>query len=375
MYKFIQIAEEADSSFLDFLRDFESLQGELWGNPLYDWVITVAIIGVSIIVAKALYFVFNRVVKGLTKKSKTKLDDILVDMIEEPIVALVVIAGSWYGLWRLSFSEGVDNFISHSFYAAMTLAVTWLVVRLIDSLIREYIVPLTEKTESDFDDQILPIVQKVLKSGLWVLGIIVALNNAGFDIGALLAGLGIGGLALAMAAKDTVSNFFGGLMIFTDKPFKINDRIQVAGFDGTVTEIGIRSTRLKTLAGRMVTIPNSKFTDGIVENISSEPTRKVVLNLGLTYDTDGSAIEKAMEALKEINAANKNTTDTALISFNNFGDFSLGILFIYYIDTASGADILGTMTEMNLAILNKFNQEGWEFAFPTQTIHSIQQNS
>ena len=137
------------------------------------------------------------------------------------------------------------------------------------------------------DDQLLPVVRKGLRATIWILGILVALNNAGYNVGALLAGLGIGGLALAMAAKDTVANIFGGVTIFTDKPFKINERIKLGGFDGTITEIGIRSTRLKTLEGRVVTIPNAKFTGGMVENVSMEPSRKVVLNLGLVYDTAG----------------------------------------------------------------------------------------
>lgn len=106
---------------------------------------------------------------------------------------------------------------------------------------------------------------------------IVALNNAGYDVGALIAGLGIGGLALAMAARDTVSNVFGGFTIFTDRPFTLNDRIKVSGFDGTVDEIGIRSTRLRTLAGTLVTIPNSTFSESAVENVSAEPSRKVVM--------------------------------------------------------------------------------------------------
>ena len=128
--------------------------------------------------------------------------------------------------------------------------------------------------------------------------VILAIQNAGYDVGALLAGLGIGGLALAMAAKDTVANIFGGFTILTDKPFTINDRIQVSGFDGWIREVGLRSSRLETLAGRIVTIPNSIFSDTPVENISAEPSRKVAVNLGLTYDTTPDQMEEAMNILK-----------------------------------------------------------------------------
>jgi MscS family membrane protein len=195
----------------------------------------------------------------------------------------------------------------------------------------------------------------------------MALNNAGYDVAALIAGLGIGGLALAMAAQDTVKNVFGGFTIFTDRPFTVNERVAVAGFDGNVEEIGIRSTRIRTLAGRQVTIPNSSMADSPVENISSEPSRKVVMTLGLTYDTTPEAMRRAMEILGEIEAAHTEDTDgDPVIAFSGYGDFAMNVLFIYYI--RKGADIMGTQTSVNLAILERFNAEGLAFAFPTQTI-------
>jgi len=170
----------------------------------------------------------------------------------------------------------------------------------IDALFEEYLVPLAEKTETTLDDQLLHVVRKLLRFVIWALGVIIGLNNAGYNVGALLAGLGIGGLALAMAAKDTVSNIFGGFTIFTDKPFQIGDRIRIDGFDGTVEEIGMRSTRLRTLAGTLVTIPNSRFSDSSVECVSAEPSRKVVATLGLTYDMSPGQMQQAMDTLGEI---------------------------------------------------------------------------
>ncbi len=217
------------------------------------------------------------------------------------------------------------------------------------------------------DDQLLPIVRKTIKALLWTLGIIVGLNNAGFDVAALLAGLGIGGLALALAAQDTVKNIFGGIMVFLDKPFKLNDRIKIAGFDGSVEEIGVRSTRLRTLEGRLITIPNGQFSDNAVENVSLEPTRKITVNLGLTYETTPEKMERALQILKEISEENNNISDDVLMSFNSWGDFAMGILFIYFIKPE--ADIFEVQTQMNMEILKRFNAEGLEFAYPTQTIY------
>ncbi|PCJ25286.1 MAG: transporter [Flavobacteriales bacterium] len=345
----------------------EFLAREFYHNTVIDWGISLLIILGAVIVGKMIYWIFGNVIKKITSKTKTKIDDIIVDMIEEPVVLALTIIGLWFGLHRLDFPEGWNEWMGKVYHILIAINITWLVARLVDAVIEEYIVPLAKKTESDFDDQIIPVIRKGLKTTIWALGIIVAMNNAGYDVTALIAGLGIGGIALAMAAKDSVSNVFGGLMVFTDKPFKVGDRIKINGFDGTISEVGLRTSRMITLEGRLVTIPNSQFTGYMVENVSAEPTRKVKLNLGLTYDMTAEQMEKGIELLKEIGANNKDVNNEYLVSFNAFGDFSLGILFIYYIKKDS--DILDTQTAMNLEILKKFGENGLEMAFPTQTIY------
>jgi len=342
---------------------------EFYYNTVGDWALALAIIVGALIPSKARYWVCGNIIKKLTAKTKTKLDDILIDMLEEPIVLIVTIVGVWFAVGRLSFPENITNWIDNVYMVMIALTITWLLARLVDAIIKEYIVPLTQKTEGDFDDQIVPIIRKAIRAAIWILGIIIALNNAGYNVGALLAGLGIGGIALAMAAKDTVANIFGGVTIFTDKPFTINDRVKINGFDGTITEIGIRATRLKTLENRIVTIPNSKFTGGMVENVTSEPHRKVVLKLGLIYETTADKIQNGMKALQTIVDENDSLEENTVISFNEFGDFSLGILFIYYI--TKGEDIMGAQTEVNMEIKKRFEELGIEMAFPTQTVYTI----
>jgi MscS family membrane protein len=389
---------------------------EYYGNTILDYAICLGIILGAIIGAKVLYWVSSNIIKKMTAKTKTNLDDIIVDKVEEPVLFGAVMGACWYAINRLTFGlsrytvekytevytsnygappsqehlaevtqidttlESVggvtqtyveypywENFVHHIFGFLIIVNVTWLIVRLLDALIEEYIVPLTEKSKSDLDDQLLPLFRKGMKVIIWSLGIIIGLNNAGYDVGAVIAGLGIGGLAFALAAQDTVKNFFGGIMIFADKPFQVGDRILVGGIDGTVKEIGIRSTRVQTLAGRIVTIPNSKFSDDAVENIDREPTRKIILNLGLTYDMSADQLEQAMNILKEIAKENgSNIEEDISVGFNAFGDFSLGIIFVYYIK--KGADILQTQTDINLEILKRFGAAGLEMAFPTQTV-------
>jgi MscS family membrane protein len=324
-------------------------------------------------VQKCLYWVFGNIVKRITKKTKSELDDLLVDKIEEPIVLAFVLGGFWFGLSYLNLSEGFGNFMDKAFYVAITFDVSWLVVRLVDALIVEYLTPLVKKTDADLDDQLLPIVRKSLKAVIWIIAIVVGLNNAGYDVGALLAGLGLGGLAFAMAAKDSVSNLFGGVTVFMDKPFKINDRVQIDGYDGNITDIGLRSTKLKTLAGRIVTIPNHKFTDSYIENVSSEPNRKMSMTLGLTYDMNHEDVQKAIDILKDINEKSKYTEENCVVYFESFGDFTLNVSFTYYVKSEPDYWFLGP-NDINMQVLQRFNEAGLEFAFPTQTIITQQEN-
>lgn len=347
----------------------EFLGKTFYNNTILDWAIALAIIVAAVLIGKTLYWLFSSILHKASQKSDTHLDDIIIDMVEEPVIFAITCGGIWFGLRKLVFPPAIDTFIGNAFQFIIVICVGWMLARLLDSLIEEYVVPWVHSSDSDLDDQLLPILRKSARTAVWTLAVIIGLNNAGYDVGAVLAGLGIGGIALAMAAKDTVANVFGGFTIFTDQPFRINERVKISGFDGTVKEIGIRSTRLTTLEGRIVTIPNSKFTSSAVENVSREPSRKVVLSLGLVYDTTPAQMEKAIALLEEIVDNNENTEENKVVIFNAFGDFAMNIDLIYYI--TKGCDIAGTQTQINMAILRTFNENNLEFAFPTQTLYNI----
>ncbi|MFT5602167.1 MAG: MscS family membrane protein [Parvicella sp.] len=350
--------------FLDYFKDIDT-----------KWFIAGGVILICYVGAKILLWFTDKVVKKFTAKTKTKLDDILVDMMEEPLAFAITIGGGFWAVHYMDFSNVV---ISNLLYKLLTFIIiidfTWLIARIFDALLQTYIVPLTEKSASEFDDQLLPIVQKGIRAIVWILGIVLALDNLDIDIGAMIAGLGIGGLALALAAQDSVKNIFGGIMIFLDKPFKINERIQIHGYDGVVEEVGLRSTRIRTLEGRLMIMPNSVFMENEVTNVSSEPSRKVVLSLGMTYDTTPKNMELAMETIREIVKKNEEfILQETPLGFNTFGDFAIGITFIYYIKP--GLDNLAIQSKINLDILTYFNERGLEFAFPTQTIYTKNETS
>ncbi len=344
-------------------------QQTYYGNTVQAWLVSMLVILLSGTVARTVYWLFANVLRQWTRKTTTHIDDLLIGMFEKPLVMALVLLGTWFGLGLLVLPEALDKAIGHVMQFLIILLAALLLARTLDALINEYIKPLADKSANDLDDHLLPLLQKGGKIIIWSMALIIGLNNAGYDVAALLAGLGIGGIALAMAAKDTIANVFGGFTIFTDRPFKLNDRIKISGYDGVVKDIGVRSTRLQTLEGRTVTIPNSKFAESPVENVSWEPSRKITLELGLTYDTAPGQMDQALAILRDIAAGEPGVEGKTILFFSGFGPSSLNITFTYYI--RKDADIPQTQNAVNLAILHRFNEAGLAFAFPTQTVYTI----
>jgi len=335
------------------------------GNSLKTWLLALLIAGGAILIGKLLYWIIQKTLKKYTTKTDNDLDFLFVDMIEEPLSLAITLFGIWFAIDTLMLSSGVSKFVNSIFYFAVIFNIAWLATRLFDAIIEKYIVPKVKDSETDLDDILLPIIRKIVNVSIWVVTIVIGVDNAGYNVTTMVTGLGIGGLVFALAAKDAVSNLFGGFIIFSDKPFNINDRIILNGFEGYVREIGLRSTRLETLEGRMVTMPNSNVTDNPVLNVSKEQGRKMKAILGLTYDTSVEDMELAKETLKNIINENEHTRDV-VVAFDSFGDFSLNILFIYWIN--KGSPIAGTQDAVNMRILKEFNDKKLNFAFPTQTI-------
>tara|TARA_Y100001978_G_scaffold197866_1_gene209404 strand:- start:5447 stop:6511 length:1065 start_codon:yes stop_codon:yes gene_type:complete len=347
----------------------EFLDKVVLGNTIEDWGIAIGIILGSFIATKIIYWIIANVVKNLTKKTKTNLDDVLIETLEKPIIYSILIWGYWVAIHYIDLSSTprLLFFLQGAASVAIILTLTSIVSRVFDALVTEIVQPYVEKTEGGADNYMLPIIRKVTKAIIWAFGVIIGLDNIGFDITAMIAGLGIGGLALALAAQDSVKNIFAGVMIFLDKPFKIRDRIQIEGFDGVVEEVGLRSTRIRTLDGRIVTIPNSTFTDNSVVNVTSQPALKITLNLGLTYDTSEVEMQKGVDILKQIVADHSEILEPdCAVGFKDFGDFSLGILFLYYIKP--DAHWLDSQNTISKEVLKRFNEAGLDFAFPTQTL-------
>ncbi|MEM1406350.1 MAG: mechanosensitive ion channel family protein [Bacteroidota bacterium] len=241
--------------------------------------------------------------------------------------------------------------------------------RLVD-IICLYLAKLADKTESTLDDQLVPLLRKVLKTFVVIVGSLFILDNLEFDITGLIAGISIGGLAFALAAQDTIKNFFGSLMIFVDRPFQVGDWITSNDVDGTVEEVGFRSTRIRTFRNSLMYIPNGVITNQTIDNHGLRKYRRFMTTIALTYDTPPTLIDTFVKGLEEIVKQHPKTRkDYYEIHFNDMGDSSLNVLFYIFFDVPSWSEELRSRHEVLLEIVVLADKMGINFAFPTQTLH------
>lgn len=241
--------------------------------------------------------------------------------------------------------------------------------RLVD-IVSLYMGKVAESTESTLDDQLVPMVRKVLKTVVVVIGSIFILDNLQFDIAGLIAGLSIGGLAFALAAQDTIKNFFGSLMIFVDKPFQVGDWITAGEIDGTVEEVGFRSTRIRTFRNSLIYIPNGIITNQAVDNHGLRKYRRFMTHISLTYDTPPELIDTFVQGLKGLVDEHPHTRkDYYQIHFHKMGASSLDVLFYIFFEVPTWTDELQARHEILLGVLNLGKALDVNFAFPTQTLH------
>jgi len=346
------------------------LEQLFYGNTLRNWLISILIIVGAMLLNKAIDLLNKHIIRKFTVKTKNRLDDILFKMLEAPVLLGIALAAIWFAARRLELGTPVETVILKAYRVLTVINITWFIVRFVNALLEEYLAPKAadQNSHKHLDIHLLSILRRAVLTVIWSLGIVMALNNVGVNVGTLIAGLSIGGLAFALAAQDTIKNVYGGFTILTDRPFRIGDRIKVDGFDGFVENIGIRSTRLRTLEKRMVTIPNFKLVEASVENISEEPKRRILMKLGLTYNTAPEKMDQAMSILRNIpNIIAEVDPKDITVAFTDFTDYSLVITFVYFI--LKPADVMEIPSRVNSEILRSFNAAGLQFAFPTQTIY------
>jgi len=338
------------------------LENEFLGNTVENWGISILIVIGAFVIAKLLSLFFKKVIKSFTKKTANRIDDIIYDSVEAPVLFGIMLIGIWIAIHRLVYPDGFVRAVDSAYKILIVLNITWLIARLVSNLLEIY------WGNKSHTQKMTPIIKRVLLVIVWIIGIVMALSNVGVNIGALLGTLGIGGIAFALAAQDTVKNIFGAFTILTDKPFTIGDTVKIDNFEGTIIDIGVRSTKMRDYDKRIITFPNYKVADASVINITVEPMRRVVMKIGLTYDTTPVMMNEAMGLLKDIpSKVNYVSSNDLVVNFSDFTDSALVITFIYFIE--KDGDIGKTTSDVNMEVLTSFNNKGLAFAFPSQTIY------
>ncbi|RIW18846.1 mechanosensitive ion channel family protein [Algoriphagus lacus] len=248
--------------------------------------------------------------------------------------------------------------------------ITVIFYKIVD-VVAAYFAKLASKTESTLDDQLVPLIRKTLKAFVIIVGTLFILRDGlDLDIIPFLTGLSIGGLAIALAAQDTIKNFFGSVMIFIDKPFQVGDWITSGEIDGTVEEVGFRSSRVRTPRNSVMYVPNGKIADAVIDNHGLRQYRRYTTNLTLTYDTPPALIEEFVKGLREIVLVHPKTRkDFFTIYFNNLSSYSQDVLFTIFFEVPTLPDELQARHEILVQVVKLARALGVRFAFPTQTLH------
>ncbi|MBO6585343.1 MAG: mechanosensitive ion channel family protein [Gracilimonas sp.] len=337
---------------------------EIWQYiAVFIWLLT------GLILMKVFGFILDNYVKRLAQKTKFTWDDDLINSIEKPAAFIFLMIFFLLTYSNLQFSVNISYYLSAILEIVVSVGVVWLLYNLAD-VFSQYLSVLTSKTETQLDDQLVPLIRKTLRFFVVLMGVIAILQNNGYNVASLIAGLGIGGLAVALAARETLANFFGSVTILLDRPFKMGDWIKVGDVEGTVEEVGFRSTRVRTFYNSLVSVPNSNLANTDIDNLGLRQYRRLKTALNLTYSTTPEQMEAFVEGIKAIVKANKHfRQDMYEVHFNSFGAHSLDVLVYVFFDVPDWSTELQQRHNFFLEVLKLAKELGVEFAFPTQTLH------
>lgn len=346
---------------------------ELFNDVAYGDVYTAAAILIATLVAsRLLYPLVRRMVHHFTKKTGTTLDDELVNALEKPVYVTILLVGSYYALAGVDFLAGHVYAITKAFTVAGVLLGAYTATKLMKVAIVWYQTEIAHKMHTKIDNKLLPLLNKLAKIIFFAVAGIIILNQLGFEVTPLLASLGIGGLAIALALQPTLANFFAGTYVMTEGAIKIGDFVELEnGIAGFVQEIGSRSTKIKTQQNMLVVIPNSKLADSIIKNYH-EPSQETVVPVpvGVSYSSDLEKVERvtldvARNVTKELPEADKKFDP--VVRFTAFGDSN--IEFAVALGVRSYPERINVVHEFIKQLKRRYDKEGIEIAYPTTNIY------
>ncbi len=348
----------------------DALSGGLGSIAWWQVVYLVVVSAVAWGVGRALHEIMHRWVFRLAKKIELPLSQTLFRNLRGPLVMMVTFGILYWGVIDCGLPPGAESkllFVGQALLAIAAVAFAYRTVDVFEGLAREW----AGKTEGKLDDQLVPMVGRVLKVTVVALGIVFVLQNQGVEVASLLAGLGIGGIAFALAAKDTVENLFGSLTIFLDRPFQIGDWIVVDDkWEGVVEEVGLRSTRIRSFGKSMISVPNAKVGNSPINNMGQRPFRRQTTTIGVEYGTPTAKLEQLVERMNTIVQEHPETwKGTCEIHFKDFGASSLDIMVYFFIEAPDWHRELQVRQGIFIDFMKAAEDLGISFAFPSTSLY------
>ena len=336
---------------------------KLLGEPLWKYLASLIYILLAFFVARLVDLVARVWLKKLTAKTETLLDDMLLDLLHGPVRMLTFVIFLDLGLTIFEWSERAKLVLSKALIVIVACSLTYLAVKITTLLLDVWKRRTTREADRKFDDQLFSVIRRSLVAFIIVVSVLVTAQNLGVNITAVITSLSIGGLAVGLAAQDTLGNLFGAVAVFMDKPFRVGDQIKIDGAQGVVEAVGMRSTRVRNAAGQLVTVPNKTMGNAIITNLTDCPNIKTTMDLVLARSLPADKVKRALALLKEIYGGNPMTADLS-INFNRFVAQGININIVHWWRGADGEKNLAAIQQMNLAVKERFDAEGITFAEP-----------
>jgi len=350
----------------------EWMNNQVLGITAGQYATAFGIVLVAYIAKKLFAYLFIKVMLPLTQKTKRELDDRFLSCVQKPSEFLIFLIGLFIAVEILQLPAepfDVDGLATSILKALVIFDVAWFFFNLVD-MVDHYLRKWAERTESALDDHLAPLLRKSLRIFIVIMAALMAIQTFGYPVTGIIASLGIGGLAFALAAKDTVSNIFGSLMIIFDRPFHVGDWIKAGDMEGTVEEVGFRSTKIRTFAKTLICVPNNIIANMALDNFSRMPKRRIRLTVGVSYDATPSQMREAVSRIRELLKTHPAIDqDFFLVNFTDFGASSLDIMVYCFTTTTVWGEYLDAREDVCLKIMDTLEELGLEIAFPSTTVY------
>ncbi len=321
-----------------------------------------------VILSKIAIFIISRVLMNLAKKTKTEVDDLILETLKKPVSTILILIGVLIAVNIITLPAIVNKALPGIIDTIIIIIVTIAIIRIFKIILHSWGESLAKKTKSKIDDQLVKLADNFITAIIWILAFVFALNTWGVAIGPLLAGIGIGGVAIAFALQNTLGNIFGGISIILDKSVNVGDLVNLTGgVSGKIMKIGLRSTKLKTFDNEMLVVPNSKLADEVIHNVAMpEPKSRVVIPFGVAY---GSNVEKVKKVILSELRKIKNLVDDPepSVKFLEMGDSSLNFKAFFFVDSFENR--FAAIDEANTRIYNALNKAKINIPFPQMDVH------